>query len=138
MLATPDIILTAAVTLLAILITTAFAIAVSRARRRLGVEPPAITGPEELERIVRIHANTTEAMVLFVPALWLAASYFRGWLPALIGLVWCLGRILYGMGYRVAAARRLPGFIISQLAMLALVILAIWGLITAWGVATAT
>ena len=135
MLATPDIILAGAITLLAILITTAFAIAVSRARRRFNAPPPAITGPAELERVIRVHGNTVEAMILFVPALWLATLYFRGWLPALIGLIWCLGRIGYGLGYRASTQGRLPGFIISQLALLVLVILAGWGLITAWSVA---
>jgi len=132
MLATPDIILAGAVTLLAILITVIFAIMVSRARRRVGVQPPAMTGPGELERTLRVHANTVEAMAIFVPALWLATLYFRSWLPAVIGLVWCLGRIVYAAGYLSAAEKRLPGFIISQLATLALAILAGIGLFNAW------
>jgi glutathione S-transferase len=132
LLEAPAILLTAAVTALAILITTAFAILVSRARRRMHVEPPAITGPIELERTIRVHANTVEAMVLFVPALWLAAIYFQGWVPPIIGLIWCLGRVVYGLGYSVDAARRLPGFIVSQLALLALVVVAVIGIVNAW------
>ncbi len=135
MLATPAIILTAAVTLLAITITIAFAILVSRVRRQFHIDPPTVTGPGEFERTVRVHANVVENMVLFVPALWLATFYFQGWIPPVIGLVWCLARIVYGMGYRSEAARRLPGFIVSQLALLALVILAAIGLVNAWMVA---
>lgn len=135
MLATPAVILTAAVTLLAILITIAFAIMVSRVRREFHVPPPAITGPGEFERTVRIHANSVEVMVLFVPALWLATLYFHGWIVPLIGLIWCLARIAYYFGYRQEAAGRMPGFVISQLALLALVILAAIGVFNAWMVA---
>ena len=46
MLATPAVILTAAVTLLAILITIAFAIMVSRVRREFHIPPPTVTGPD--------------------------------------------------------------------------------------------
>ena len=57
--------------------------------------PPAMTGAPELERAIRVQGNTVEQLVMFVPALWLAAFYFQGWGPAALGLVWCLGRILY-------------------------------------------
>jgi glutathione S-transferase len=137
LLAAPAIILTAAVTLLAVLLTTLFAIHVSRTRRRMNVPPPAINGPADFERILRAHANTVESMVMFLPSLWLAALYFQGWWAPVLGLVWCLGRIVYVMGYDSAAEKRLPGFIISQLSIVVLWILAVIGVVNAWMAATA-
>ena len=137
LLAAPAIILTAAVTLLAVLITTLFAIHVSRVRRSQNVPPPAITGSGEFERILRVHANTVESMVMLLPSLWLAALYFQGWWAPVLGLVWCLGRVVYAFGYQSAADKRLPGFIISQLSIVVLWILAAIGVVNAWMAATA-
>ena len=62
-----------------------------------------MTGAPELERAVRVQGNTVEQFVIFVPALWLAAMYFQGWIPAALGLIWCLGRLIYAIGYAVMA-----------------------------------
>ena len=137
LLSSPVLILTAAVTLLAVLISLAFAIRVARARRRTGVRAPAMTGPQELEYALRIQGNTVEQFVIFLPALWLAALYFQGWWAPILGLVWCLGRVVYAFGYQSAADKRLPGFIISQLSIVVLWILAAIGVVNAWMAATA-
>lgn len=131
-LAAPAIILTAAVTLLAVLIAIAFAILVARTRRAVRIAPPAMTGDARLERALRIQGNTVESLIAFLPSLWLAALYFPGWWAPVIGLAWCLGRILYAIGYRKDAERRHPGFAVSMIAILLLVILAAIGLVQAW------
>ena len=102
-LSAPATLLTAAVTLLAVLIALATAILVARTRRRVKIQPPAMTGAPELERALRVQGNTVEQFIIFLPALWLAALYFQGWVPPLIGLIWCLGRILYALGYMAEA-----------------------------------
>jgi glutathione S-transferase len=78
--------------------------------------------------------NTIEQFAIFLPLLWLATTYFRiiGWVPAALGLVWCLGRVLYSMGYMRAAEKRGPGFGIAALASLGLLILSVYGLIATW------
>ncbi len=58
-----------------------------------------MTGHPDLDRALRIQGNTVEQMVMFLPSLWLAALYFQGWLPPIIGLIWCLGRIIYAFVY---------------------------------------
>jgi glutathione S-transferase len=136
-LAAPAIILTAAVTLLAVLIAIGFAILVSRVRRAVGIQPPAMGGDPRLERALRVQGNTVEGFIAFVPALWLAALYFQGWVPPIIGLVWCLGRVLFAVGYMSSAQKRHIGFAISILSVLALVILAAIGLVGAWTAANA-
>ena len=48
---------------------------VARARGRLGVKLPAITGHPDFERIFRVQMNTLEWMPIFLPSLWLFAIY---------------------------------------------------------------
>ena len=133
-LGAPAILLTAAATVLAILISVGTGILVARVRRRVNIFPPVMTGAPELDRAVRVQGNTLEQFVLFVPSLWLAALYFQGWIPPIIGLVWCVGRIVYAAGYIADANRRHVGFLICILSIFALVILAAIGIINAWTV----
>src|ERR1019366_7696697 len=102
-------------------------------RRRTGVVAPAMAGPRELEYALRVQGNTVEQFVVFLPALWLAALYFLGWAPPMIGLVWCVGRIVYAFVYG-DAKQRFPGFALTIFPTLILVILAIIGIVQAWTV----
>jgi glutathione S-transferase len=131
-LAAPAIILTAAVTLLAVLVSLAFALRVARARRRTGVSAPTMTGPQELEYALRVQGNTVEQIVLFLPSLWLAALYFPGWWAPLLGLVWCLGRIVYSFVYGGESKQRFPGFALTIFPTIILWILAVIGVVQAW------
>jgi uncharacterized membrane protein YecN with MAPEG domain len=134
----PATLLTAVATLLAVVIALWTAIRVARTRGRVGIFPPATTGSPELECALRAQANTVEHIVIFLPALWVATLYFQGWIPPAIGLLWCLGRILYALGYRAdKPGRREPGFITGMLSTIALIVLAGIGIVQAWIVASA-
>ena len=136
LLATPAIILTAAVTILAALICQWTAIRVGRVRRRHKIDSPAMTGAPELERALRVQGNTVEQIVIFLPLLWVAAlySHYTGWLVPLIGLVWCLGRIFYGISYMAGPEKRHIAFAVCAFASLALAVLGVIGLVQAWAV----
>jgi uncharacterized membrane protein YecN with MAPEG domain len=131
MLAAPATILTGIVTLLAVLISLAFAIGVARTRSRVRIDAPAMGGHPDLERALRIQGNTVEQLVIFLPSLWLAALYFQGWAPPIIGLVWCLGRIVYAFVYGTVR-QRAPGFALTMFPTLILILLAAVGLVGAW------
>ena len=131
-LSVPATLLTALVTLLAILIAIGTAILVARVRSVTGVLPPAMSGDPRVERALRVQGNTVEGFIAFLPALWLAALYFQGWVPPIIGLIWCLGRIAYAVGYMADAKRRHLGFGICILSVFVLIILAGIGIINAW------
>jgi glutathione S-transferase len=135
MLSAPATLLTGLVTLFAILIAIGTAILVARIRTVTGVLPPAMTGDPRVERALRVQGNTVEGFIVFLPALWLAALYFQGWAPPIIGLVWCLGRIAYAVGYMADANRRHIGFGICIFSVLILVILAAIGIVGAWSAA---
>ena len=125
--------LTALVTLLAVLVSLGMGIVVARTRRKVGIWPPAMTGAPELDRAVRVQGNTLEQFVIFVPALWLAALYFQGWAPPVLGLIWCIGRIIYA-GQYLADKKRNIGFQLTVFPTILLVILAIIGIVQAWSV----
>jgi glutathione S-transferase len=134
-LSAPATLLTALVTLFAILIAIGTALLVARVRTVTGVLPPAMTGDPRVERALRVQGNTVEGFIVFLPALWLAAIYFQGWAPPIIGLIWCLGRIAYAVGYTADANRRHVGFAVCIFSVFILVILAAIGIIGAWSVA---
>ena len=54
-----------------------------------------------------------------------------------MGLIWCLGRVIYAIGYMQEAKKRGPGFGIASLATIGLLILSIWGVVASWIAATA-
>jgi len=135
-LASHAVLLSAIVTILAILLYFYMIMLVGQARTKYNVQAPCMTGDPAFERTVRVHMNTLEAFPIFFPLLWLATLYFTmfGWLPAAVGLVWVVGRLMYMRGYIAAAEKRSTGFLIAAVAQLALLIMAVWGIVVAWGV----
>ncbi|MDQ6646566.1 MAG: MAPEG family protein, partial [Pseudomonadota bacterium] len=80
------------------------------------------------DRAYRVQMNTLEQTVMFLPLLWLAANYgFTGW-AGIAGLVWLVGRLWYAVAYFRDPAKRGPGFGLSTLGSLALLIMAVIGL----------
>ena len=100
---------------------------VGRARGRYGVRAPAVSGPDEFNRVFRVHQNTMEGLVVFVPAIWIFGTYIDARIAAGLGLVGVIGRIIYAIGYISAAEKRAPGGIICQMVNMALVIGALFG-----------
>ena len=119
--------LPAVVTLAALITYQGTAMAVGQARIQHKVLPPASSGPEPFERALRVQQNTLEQLVFFLPAFWLAALLGNPSWACLLGFVWVGGRIAYGVGYRQGADKRGPGFGISFLASIALLLMAIVG-----------
>ena len=87
------------VIVLALLEYMVFGYLVGRARGTYGVHAPAITGHPMFERYMRIHQNTMEQLVVFVPALWLFATYMSANVGALLGVVFIASRALYAVSY---------------------------------------
>ena len=130
----PAALLSAIVTILAILVFFYMGIRVGTMRTRHNILAPATSGHPEFDRAFRIHYNTLESLMLFLPLLWIATIYFRpwGWLPAAFGLLFVIGRIAYMQLYMTDPARRGPGTYIGAFAMLGLLILSIIGIAHAW------
>jgi len=107
---------------LALLECFVFGALVGRARGRFGIEAPAMTGHPEFERINRVHQNSLEQLVLFVPAVWIFATTVNARVAAALGLVFVIGRLVYARGYIQEASKRSTGTAISGLAQLVLLL----------------
>jgi glutathione S-transferase len=112
----------AIVTCIVLLQTFLFAIQVGQQRVKHNVKAPAVTGPEEFERAFRVHENTVEQLVIFIPALWVFANYVRADVAAGLGLLFVIGRQVYRHSYMRDPDARSAGFGIGALAMMSCVI----------------
>lgn len=107
--------LTATVTCLVLLEYMAFGMLVGRARMNTGIKAPAIGGNEQFERWFRVHQNTMEQLVVFLPSLWIFATFVHELTAAGLGLIFFVGRIIYCRSYVRDPATRGPGFMLSAL-----------------------
>ena len=117
----------AVVIALALIQYVVFGMLVGWARGQYGVKAPAVTGHEIFDRYFRVHQNTLELLVVFVPAIWLFGMYVDPTWAALLGLVYVVARVLYLRGYVADPAKREVGFTLSVLPVLVLLAGALWG-----------
>ena len=123
--------LPALVTLFAVLLMFGTAFAVGQARDRYGIAAPATGGHPAFERAFRVQMNTLEAVVLFLPTLWLAANYGFAFWAGIAGLVWLAGRIWYALAYLKEARRRGGGFALGMIGWATTLVMAALGLVRA-------
>jgi glutathione S-transferase len=103
----------------------AFGFMVGSARVKYGVPAPASSGNEVFERYFRVQQNTLEQLVAFLPGIWLFGTYINPVWAAVLGLVFIVGRAIYAAGYIRDPKARGPGF---GLTFLSTVILLLGGL----------
>ena len=101
------------VTLLALFEFVWLGTRVGMARGKFGVSAPATTGNEELERHYRVHYNTLEQLVLFIPSLWAFGYYVGQFWAAGLGVIYLVGRVIYALAYVKDPASRGPGMLLS-------------------------
>ncbi len=113
------------------LLVLLFALAglVGRARGKYHIDAPATTGHPEFERTFRVHMNSVENAVLFLPALWLFAAFVSGVWAAALGAVWLAARVWYAVAYLQDAGKRGPAVGLSMLLFGILTLGAAWGVI---------
>lgn len=107
-----------------------FGILVGRARGQYGIKAPATSGSEPFERVFRVHTNTLEQLVGFLPALLIAGVYWPDAIIAGIGAVYLVGRFVYRHLYLANPARRGPGFLLTVLPTFILLVAALVGAVT--------
>ena len=98
---------------------------VARARVKAGIDAPATTGDSVFERYFRVHYNTMEQLVMFIPGMLLFGAYVSPAWASGLGLLFIVGRIVYFRSYVADPARRGPGY---GLSVLPIVILLLGGL----------
>ena len=100
----------AIITALALAQFVFFGILVGRMRGKHGVSAPEIVGDPEFMRMFRIHQNTMEQLVVFVPSLWIFAYYWDPNWGAGIGLIFIATRFVYYLDYLKDPKARGRGF----------------------------
>jgi glutathione S-transferase len=119
----------ALITLLTMILLIAVSVQVGSARAKYKIAAPATTGNPDFERIFRVQMNTNEAVLMFLPALWLFAMYSSPTWAGVLGVIWLAGRVWYAIGYTSAAAKRGGGFGVSLGASSILIVGAIIGVV---------
>ena len=117
------------VTVLALIQFIVFGALVAVARITYSVPAPTMTGPLQFECINRVHLNTLERLVIFLPLLWRAAQSWSAERIAGIGCIYLLGRTLHWCGYMRSPDARGMGNIMTRAALAALLVLTILGLV---------
>ena len=106
-----------------------FGALVGRARVKYQVDAPAITGHPVFERYYRVHYNTMEQLVSFVPGMLLFGTYVSATGAAILGLVFIAGRLVYLRLYIADPKKRGAGFGISVLSIMILILVGLGGAI---------
>ena len=115
-------------TILAVIFTFVAGARVGALRGARKIEAPATVGDPDFERAFRVHMNTIESLVVFLPLLWLGAMAFDGMIALYIGLVWLVGRIIYMNAYMSNPEKRTMGAMVTMLPLAGLLIISLWGL----------
>ena len=104
---------------------------VAQERQKHKIAAPAMTGHPEVERAIRVQANTLEWLPLFLVSLWMFAAAWPqwSWIGALVGVVWIAGRFMYMQGYMEDPGKRSQGFLVQGIAVLVLFLGSLIGVI---------
>jgi uncharacterized membrane protein YecN with MAPEG domain len=97
------------ITVLALIEYAIFGLMVGSARRKFGVDAPATTGEPNFERYFRVQQNTLEALIIFLPTLWIFAQRVNHVAAFVLGLVFIVARAEYARGYMRAPEGRSTG-----------------------------
>jgi len=104
-----------------------FGLKVGTARGKYEVTAPATTGNEHFERAYRIHYNTLEQLIIFLPSLWAFAFYVNDLAAAGLGVVFLVGRMLYSIAYTKDPTSRGLGMMLSFIPSLIMLLGAFFG-----------
>jgi uncharacterized membrane protein YecN with MAPEG domain len=108
--------------LLALLEYVVMSALVGRARAKYGIQAPAMTGHPDFERANRVHVNTLENLIIFVPAVWIFATYVSAPWAAGLGAAFVVARAVYAIGYLQAPEKRGIGAGVTGIVNIVLVV----------------
>ena len=98
------------------------------ARGKYKIAAPAMTGHPEFERTNRVHVNTLENLIIFIPSVWIFGAYVSARWAAVLGFLFVVARAVYAVGYLRAAEKRHIGSGLTGLVEIVLVVGSLVGL----------
>ena len=81
---------------------------------------------QNFERFFRAHQNTTEQLVVFLPAIFACAYFVSETLAAAMGLIFVVGRMMYFRGYTDPEKSRSLGFGLGLIANTILILASLY------------
>ena len=93
------------------------------------VKAPSTTGNEIWERMYRVHMNTLEQLVIFIPSVVLFSTYVSNRWVLVPGVLFIIGRQLYSYEYVKDPDSRVPGMALSGLSNAVLLLGALLGIV---------
>ena len=117
------------VVILALLEYMVFMMLTGKARADHKVTAPATTGNEIYERYFRVQQNTIEQLVIFIPSVYMFGAYVNDIAAAIIGAFFIIGRAIYARSYVSDPKKRGPGFGLTMLSNVVLLLGALVGLV---------
>ena len=117
------------VILVAVVEVIVFGTRAGLARGRNEVKAPAVVGNDEFERYFRVHYNTIEQMIPFLPGIWFFGRYVDVYWAASLGAVFIIGRIIYAVNYVKDPETRGVGMLLSIVPCWILVLGALAGVV---------
>lgn len=114
--------LVALVILLALLEYQFFSFKVGMAKQKYGIKAPATSGHEMLDRYNRVHMNTLEQLIVFIPAILVFAYFAIPVYAAGLGAFFLVGQIIYFVSYVNDPEKRSLGFIVGWIPTVLLVL----------------
>ncbi|HEY1283202.1 MAG TPA: MAPEG family protein [Steroidobacteraceae bacterium] len=119
-----------AIVLLALLHYMVVGTLVGVARGRYKIAAPATTGHPIFERWFRVHQNSLELLIAFIPSMWLFGWWVsQAWATG-IGLVYVAARVLYTVQYLKDPKTREIGAGLSFLAIFVLIVGSLYKAVT--------
>ena len=109
--------LLAIITVLILIQTLFFGFEVGKARGKYNIKAPAVSGDEMFDRHYRIHQNTIEQIIIFIPSLWLFGYFVNNNVAAALGVLFIIGRLVFRNAYLKNPASREIGFMMGFLPM---------------------
>ena len=83
---------------------------------------PSTTGHEIFERYYRVHYNTLEQLICFIPALWAFGYYVSEPYAAGFGVLYLIGRLIYSRSYIKDPSSRGIGAMMSGIPCIVLIL----------------
>jgi glutathione S-transferase len=97
------------VIMLALIEYMALGFNVGRARAKCNIKAPAPTGDPIFERHYRVHQNTMEQLIIFIPAMIVFCRFVSARWAVVLGLLFLIARAVYAVGYTRDPERRTYG-----------------------------